>query len=128
MTVLTVFAVAAGGALGALARYSVGAAALRFLGAGFPYGTLAVNVTGAFILGLTMGWISHSGHLTPDLQKFWIIGFLGAFTTFSAFTMETLTMLQRQEYMLFALYTGGSVILALVALAAGLYMARTVPL
>lgn len=88
-TVLEVVSIALGGTLGTLARFGVGLVSQRFLGDGFPYGTLAVNVVGCFLMGIagTLGPKTHG--LPPYLFAAATVGFLGGFTTFSAFGNET---------------------------------------
>ena len=119
----TLLLVALGGALGAVARYLTGLAALRLLGAGFPWGTLAVNVAGSFAMGLLAVTLAHVGQtrLAPLLMT----GFLGGFTTFSAFSLDALTLWERVDALAAAAYVTASVILSLAALAAGLTLARS---
>jgi CrcB protein len=81
-----------GGALGAMARYLAGQLAQRLLGASFPWGTLAVNISGCFLIGLACGLIQTAEASTPRL--FIIVGVLGGFTTFSAFGYETIDLLK----------------------------------
>ncbi len=86
--------VAIGGALGSVVRYACSSFFVRWLGAGFPYGTLFVNVVGSYAIGV-LGTIAIAGGraLTPtDLRAFLIVGILGGFTTFSAFSLETFTL------------------------------------
>ena len=117
--------VAIGGALGASARYLTGLWATRQLPAGFPYGTLIVNIVGSLIMGILMGWL-----LTRDSSEtaklFLATGFLGGFTTFSAFSLDAINLLERKAYMPFFLYVGGSIIIAILALAIGLWIGRRV--
>ncbi|SVE12341.1 uncharacterized protein METZ01_LOCUS465195, partial [marine metagenome] len=81
-----------GGALGAMARYLVGQLAQRLLGTGFPWGTLAANISGCFLIGIAYGLLQTAEASTPRL--FIIVGVLGGFTTFSAFGYETLDLLK----------------------------------
>ena len=81
-----------GAILGANARYLVGLWAAERLGAGFPYGTLLVNVSGSFVLGFLIAALDGRLPLPSDLRFFLGVGFLGAFTTFSSFTVETLLL------------------------------------
>lgn len=78
-----------GGGLGAASRYGVNLLAARWLGAGFPWGTLLVNLTGCFLIGLLMALADRVRLLTPDMRLFLITGYLGALTTFSSFSLET---------------------------------------
>lgn len=91
---MTVLWVALGGALGSVGRYAVSGIAVRWLGAGFPYGTLFVNVTGSFTIGLLAALVAADGRpsLGADARAFLLVGVLGGFTTFSSFSLETLEL------------------------------------
>ena len=112
-----------GGALGAGARYLVGKALLGWLGPDYPWGTLAVNVLGGLAMGALAGML---GRMTAGDQArlFLAIGVLGGFTTFSAFSLELVTMLERGAMMTAMGYALASVAGAVVALFAGLAMTR----
>jgi CrcB protein len=86
--------VALGGALGSVARYACSGLAIRWLGSGFPWGTLFVNVSGSFAIGLLAALVSADGRplLGNDTRAFLMVGALGGFTTFSAFSLETLSL------------------------------------
>jgi fluoride exporter len=105
--------VAAGGALGSLARWAVSLLALKAFGAGFPWGTLGVNVAGSFVIGLYFTLTEPDGRYlaAPAARQFVLAGFCGGFTTFSAFSLETLTMLRQQAWALAFTYAASSVIL-----------------
>ena len=113
-----------GGAIGAGLRYGVGLAAARRLGAGFPWGTLIVNLAGGFAAGLLLAWLLAEGDTADPWRLFLGVGLLGGFTTFSAFSAETAFMLQRGQFGLATLYILSSVIGALVLLFAGLWLAK----
>lgn len=115
-----------GGALGSMARYGVGVAAHRLWpGASLPWGTLTVNVVGGLLMGVLTGWLAAGGGLQQDsVRVFAAVGVLGGFTTFSAFSLETVLLLERKQFGLAALYVGLSVVVASAALFAGLMMAR----
>ena len=112
-----------GGGLGAVARHGVNRAGLSLLGPGFPWWTFGVNVAGSFAIGFLAGLFGalETGH---QARLFLITGFLGGFTTFSAFSLDALTLWERSEYSAASLYVVGSVILSLVAVVAGLAASR----
>lgn len=114
--------VALGGAAGASARYGVSLAATHWLGAGFPWATLIVNVVGGFAIGLLMGLASAQDKTTILLLG---TGVLGGFTTFSAFSIETLRLIERNDWTLAGVNVLASVTLSLAACAAGLALARS---
>ncbi|HJR68555.1 MAG TPA: fluoride efflux transporter CrcB [Gammaproteobacteria bacterium] len=86
--------VAVGGALGSVARYACSGLAVRWLGGGFPWGTLFVNIAGSFVIGVLAALVTADGRpaLGPDARAFFIVGILGGFTTFSSFSLETLNL------------------------------------
>jgi len=89
-----VLAIAAGGAIGALLRYWTSTAVHNRLGTAFPYGTLAVNILGSLLMGFLYIWLIDRMSAGPALRAFLLIGVLGAFTTFSTFSMETLNLME----------------------------------
>lgn len=114
-----VLLIAAGGALGALARFGATAAIGRWAPETFPWGTFLVNVSGSLLLGVLVGLPASTGRL----HAFAAIGAAGAFTTFSTFSYESVLLLQAGSYGRAAVYMGGSVILATGALLLGLTVA-----
>ena len=112
-----------GGGLGSMARHAINRAGLAALGPGFPWWTLTVNVAGSFLIGLLAGLFGslETGH---NARLFLITGFLGGFTTFSAFSLDALTLWERGQGLQASLYILGSVILSLVAAAVGLMLSR----
>lgn len=117
----TLAQVALGGALGASLRWGVGLGALRLFGPGFPVGTLAINVLGSLLMGVAAA-LAARGSL--PLAPLVMTGAIGGFTTFSAFSLETVALLERGRAGLAALYAGLSVALSVGALALGLALAR----
>jgi CrcB protein len=120
----TFVAVAVGGALGAVSRYSFGLVALELIGNRFPWATLGVNVVGSFLIGLAAVLIGDrivDGELWRPLV---IVGFLGAFTTFSAFSLDTLLLLQQGNYNTALAYMLGSVALCLGGTVSGMQLAK----
>lgn len=114
--------VAAGGALGAVARYGVG----RLLPAsGWPWPTLTVNVVGGLLMGLLAGWLAFRGGAQGEtIRLFAAVGLLGGFTTFSAFSLETALMIEKRQFALASGYVAASVVLSIAALFLGLMIAR----
>lgn len=112
-----------GGGLGSMARHAINRAGLAALGPGFPWWTLTVNVAGSFLIGLLAGLFGslETGH---NARLFLITGFLGGFTTFSAFSLDALTLWERGAQLQAGLYVAGSVIASLIAAAAGLMASR----
>lgn len=120
-----IFQIAIGGALGAIIRYAVSVQMIRLAGPGFPWGTFCVNVVGSFLMGVLAALLLRRGdaglsHLAPFLMT----GILGGFTTFSAFSLETLVLIERGRPGLALLYAGGSVAAGLAAVMAGIWLFR----
>ena len=116
-------AIAIGGALGALGRYWV-SGLLNNADYRIPYGTLTCNAVGSFLMGVCFVLILEKSKLSPEMRPLLMVGFMGAFTTFSTFSMETITMLQEGHVMSAAIYILLSVLLCLVALYGGLWFTR----
>ncbi len=121
---VTIVIIALGGALGAVLRYLSVTAALRILGPGFPFGTLFVNVAGSLLMGLAAAFLlERSG--VDRVYLFLMTGVLGGFTTFSAFSLDALYLIERGRVSFAILYIGGSVGLSILALIIGLWAGRT---
>lgn len=118
-------AVAFGGALGAVARHLAVSLVGHWAGSDFPLGTLAVNVFGCFAMGLIAGFAALAWSPPPELRSFLTVGFLGAFTTFSAFSLDAALLYQRGELLLAAVYVAGSVVLSISAFFAALALVRS---
>lgn len=117
--------VAMGGAAGAAARYGVGVLTGRWLGHGWPWATLGVNLLGGLLMGLLVGWLAHRGGADQERLRLLLgVGVLGGFTTFSAFSLEVALMVERREWTAAGLYVSASVVLSVAALFAGLMLAR----
>ena len=118
--------VALGGALGASARYIVGVLATHWGGGQFPWGTFSVNIVGSFLLGVLAGLMTFTWSPSPELRAFLVVGVLGGFTTFSAFSMEVALMIERDRLGMAALYLGATVVISVAGLFAGLKLTRMV--
>jgi CrcB protein len=114
----------AGAAIGGLARYIIGGALVNRYGSAFPWGTLFVNITGSFLIGVLMTLFT--GRLDPhhSLRLFLVVGLLGGYTTFSSFEWELLETVRFENHLLAALYIAASVGLGYLAVVAGAAIAR----
>jgi CrcB protein len=120
--------VALGGAIGASARHGLGIISLRLFGPGFPMGTLLANILGGLLMGILMGWLLREMPSNANsIRLFAGVGVLGGFTTFSAFSLDAMRMLETKAYGVFFGYVGASVILSIAAVALGLFLMRTTP-
>ena len=120
-----ILAVALGGAVGAVARFGVTQLAFRLFGAGFPVGTLVVNVVGSFAMGVLAEWFVMRS-VPVELRSFLTVGLLGALTTFSTFSLDFAYLIERGEHGMAFLYGALSVLLSLGALFAGFWLTRNV--
>ena len=123
---MTVLLVGLGGGTGAAARYLVDLLATRMFGLAFPVGTMAVNVIGSFLMGVLVVWLAKRGEASDAMRLMLGTGFLGGFTTFSTFSLNAVTLWEREAYSLATLYVAGSVVLGVAALLAGLAIGRNV--
>ena len=113
-----------GGGLGAALRHGMNLAIGRLLGTAFPYGTMIVNISGSLVMGLIAGYFAFKGGASQHWRLFLTTGVLGGYTTFSAFSLDAALLWERHEMALMALYVGGSVILSIAGLFAGLFLVR----
>lgn len=116
--------IALGGALGALLRHFTAGRVMHFFGGNFPSGTMVVNILGSFIMGLLIVLLATRFELSQEWRGFLVVGVLGGFTTFSAFSLETVVLIERGALMQTALYVGGSVIISITALFVGMWLGR----
>jgi CrcB protein len=107
--------IAAGGALGSIARYWVGSAISGRMGTKFPYGTLVINITACVIIGFSLTYLGKRADLNPAWRFMIPIGFIGAYSTFSTYEWETLSTMRSGAFFLAGLYAVGSLILGLAA-------------
>jgi CrcB protein len=119
--------VAAGGALGSIARYWVGATIGSRMGTRFPYGTFVINLTACLIIGFSLTWFSKRVELSPAWRYLIPVGFVGAYSTFSTYEWETLSTLRTGAFALAALYAVGSLILGLASVWLGVALAELIP-
>lgn len=116
-----------GSGIGGAARHGVNVWSLKTFGPHFPAGTFIVNVVGGLLMGLLAGWLAFRAQVpwTQELRLFLTTGILGGFTTFSAFSLDAVTLFERGDYGTAALYVGASVVLSIAALAIGLAVIRS---
>lgn len=115
---MTVFVVALGGAFGAVSRYAVSGWVQEAAGPGFPWGTWTVNVLGSLVLGFAMVWLTETV-ASAALRQLIVMGFLGSFTTFSTFSLETVEMAQEGLWARAGVYALGSVLVGVAAVTVG---------
>jgi fluoride exporter len=113
-----------GGGIGAALRHGINLAVARLLGTAFPYGTLMINITGSFIMGLVAAYFAFKGDASQHWRLFLTTGILGGYTTFSAFSLDAALLYERGEVGLAALYVMASVAISIAGLFAGLALVR----
>jgi len=116
--------IAAGGAIGAVFRFMVSNGVHNLMGRGFPYGTLTVNVIGSFVMGLSYVMLIERLNVSPEWRAFIVVGLLGAFTTFSTFSIETLVLIENSELSKAMLNVLLSVLLCVMGSWLGLILGR----
>lgn len=121
-----VFLVAAGGAIGAVLRHLTNLAAMRAFGSAFPWGTLGVNVAGCFAMGLFIELLARRFGDSNEIRLFVATGLLGGFTTFSAFSLDFVALYQRAELLNAFIYVTASVVISILALFLGLWVAKNI--
>lgn len=121
---IDLLAVAIGGSIGAVARHLVGVAVARWINMGFPLATLVVNLLGSLLMGILAGVIALRWQLSEPLRLLLATGLLGAFTTFSTFSLDIWMLVERQRLGLALLYVVLSLVLGVLALLGGLWLAR----
>lgn len=121
----TIVAIAFGGAFGAVLRYLSGVWAFKVFGDGFPYSTLGVNVVGSFVMGVLVAVFAQYWSPSESVRAFLVPGLLGAFTTFSAFSLDVSALYERGDLMLAGVYISVSVVGAVMALFLGMFLVRS---
>lgn len=121
---MNLLAVGLGGCLGSIARYWLATAMHRQFGHGFPYGTLAVNLLGCFLLGSVIGLVEHRQMFAPGTRLFLTVGVLGGFTTFSTFGWETFDLLRNHQHLLAMGNVAANVVVGTTAVLAGWFLAK----
>jgi CrcB protein len=124
MNLQMVLAVAAGGALGSVARYMVGVGSTKMFGLAFPWGTLLINIVGSFLIGAFVELFALKWNLPQEARVFLTVGICGGFTTFSAFSLDAYVLIERGDWWLATGYVAGSVVLSIGALVAALHLVR----
>ena len=127
MNLQFILAVAAGGAFGAVGRYLAGIGAGKLFGSEFPWGTLIINVTGSFLIGLFAGLFATRWDLSQPARIFLTVGVCGGYTTFSTFSLDSFYLMERGELFAAGAYVAASVILSIGALIAAIHLGRVLP-
>jgi CrcB protein len=117
-------AVAMGGALGSMARYALSTWIFQVSSHKFPYGTLTVNVLGSFLMGVLFVVIVEKAALPSEMRSLLMIGFMGAFTTFSAFSLDAVVLWQNGNFFMALIYTLATVILCIIAISSAIWLTR----
>jgi fluoride exporter len=113
-----------GGGIGSMLRHGVNVLSARWLGTGFPYGTLTVNVTGSIVMGLLAGYFAFKGEAAQSWRLFLMTGILGGYTTFSAFSLDAILLYERGQIGQALLYIAASGAISIFGLFAGLMLIR----
>ena len=121
------FVVGLGGFIGAIARFWLGAYISNRLGTRFPYGTFVINITGSFLIGLTITLLAERTHWNPNWRYLIPIGFIGGYTTFSTFEYETLRSFQDGEVLMAGLNVTLSVVVGFVSVWLGMITGKSIP-
>ncbi|MFP4314162.1 MAG: fluoride efflux transporter CrcB [Alphaproteobacteria bacterium] len=128
MSISTIAMIGIGGAAGAVMRHGVNVGSASFFGTAYPLGTLIVNIAGSFVMGLLISIFAHLWQPSPEIKLFLITGFLGAFTTFSSFSLDFVNLWERGDLLGALSYALFSVVFSITALALGMLAIRWVAL
>lgn len=121
---LNLLLIGVGGFAGAIARYVLDGRVSNLAGGAFPWGTFVVNTTGSFVLGVLFALVTERAALPPELRGPFMIGFIGAYTTFSTLMLESWRLIEEGAWLNVALNLGGSVFVGMFALVAGVALGR----
>jgi CrcB protein len=122
----TYLSIAVGGALGSMARYATGVYVGRWLGMAFPYSTLLINIVGSFLIGAFAESFALRWDVSQTTRVFLVVGICGGYTTFSTFSLDIVTLVNRGEMLTAGLYIVASVTLGVLGLYGGLYAMRLI--
>ena len=126
MSLQLILPVAAGGAIGSVARYLVGVGVGRAFGTSFPCGTLTINVTGSALIGALVGLFALRWNLPEVARVFLTVGICGGYTTFSTFSLDAFYLIERGQTVAAAAYIIGSVVLSIAALVGAMHLVRAI--
>ena len=118
--------VGSGSFLGGNARYILATFIANRFGSAFPYGTLIINVTGSLVIGVLLTYILERSNLNPNYRLVFVVGFLGAYTTFSTYTFDALTLMQDGQWFRSIIYLVGTVALGMICVAGGMLVGRNI--
>jgi CrcB protein len=121
-----ILAVALGGAIGSVARYLVAIGVARAFGTSFPWGTLIINVTGSALIGAFVSLFAIRWNLPEAARAFLTVGICGGYTTFSTFSLDAFTLIERGQTLAAAIYMVGSVVLSVAALVGAMHLVRAI--
>lgn len=117
--------IALGGAIGAVLRHAANIGVAKVAGSEFPWHTMLINITGSFVMGVLVTLMALRWNVSNELKAFLTTGILGGYTTFSAFSLDFALLVERKSYALAGAYAFGSVVVSLMAIFAGMALART---
>jgi len=126
MTPMILFAVGIGGGLGALLRYGVASAIQSAAWPGYPWGIFVVNITGGLAMGLIVELSALKLQMSAEMRAFLTTGILGGYTTFSTFSLDSVLLIERGQYVSAATYVIGSTVLSILAVFAGMWAVRAI--
>jgi CrcB protein len=126
MAPMILLAVGVGGGIGALLRYFVASAVQSAAWPGYPWGIFVVNITGGLAMGLIVELSALKMQISPEMRAFLTTGILGGYTTFSTFSLDSVLLIERGQYVSAATYVAGSTVLSILAVFAGMWAVRAI--